>query len=105
SVYVLAPDHIGLTTAEQPALYWYISSPTPVRLEVTMIDDKQITPVIETAVAPISGAGVQRLRLSDLKVSLTLGIEYQWTVSLIPDARQRSNDVISGGVIRRVSPP
>ena len=105
SVFVLAPDHVGLTTAEQPSLYWYISGPTRVRVEVTLVEEKRVAPLVETPVAPLAGAGVQRLRHADLKVSLEREVEYQWTVSLVPDDRERSSDVISGGVIKRVAPP
>jgi len=104
-VFVLAPDHVGLTSAEQPALYWYLTGPTKVRVELTLIDDKQVTPVLELPVAPIAAEGMQRLRLADLKLSLKPEVEYQWTVSLVPDSKERSNDVISGGVIKRVAMP
>src|SRR3954467_3412661 len=33
TVVVLAPNHAGLTTVEQPELYWYISAPTRVRVD------------------------------------------------------------------------
>ena len=32
SVMVLVPDHVGLTTSDTPALYWYLSKPTAVRI-------------------------------------------------------------------------
>jgi hypothetical protein len=105
SVFVLAPDHVGLTTSEQPSLYWYLTGPTRVRVEVTLVDEKQVTPVVEMPVAQPTSEGMQRLRLSDLRLALKPGVEYQWTVSLVPDSKERSNDVISGGVIKRVAPP
>ncbi len=104
-IFVLAPDHVGQTMLEQPSLYWYLTGPTRVRVEVTLIDDKQVTPVVEMPVAQPTGEGMQRLKLSDLRLALKPGVEYQWTVSLVPDSRERSNDVISGGVIKRVAPP
>lgn len=104
-VFVLAPDHVGLTSLEQPALFWYLTGPTKVRVELTLIDDKQVTPVLEVPLVPVVAEGVQRLRLSDLKISLKPEVEYQWTVSLVPDAKERSNDVISGGVVKRVAMP
>ncbi len=91
--------------SEQPSLYWYISGPTKVRVEVTLVDEKQVAPLVEVPVTTVAGPGVQRLRLADQKVSLKPEVEYQWTVSLVPDDRERSNDVVSGGVIKRVAPP
>lgn len=105
SVIVFAPDHVGLTVSEHPTLYWYISGPAQVRVELTLIDEKQVAPIVEIPVPALEGAGVQRLRLADLNTSLRPEVEYQWTVALVPDVRERSNDTISGGVIKRIAPP
>jgi hypothetical protein len=32
---VLAPDHSGFTTSEQPSLYWFISNSTSLPIELT----------------------------------------------------------------------
>lgn len=103
---VLAPDHVGLTTAEQPVLYWFISKPTQVRLEITLIDDVAIKPMLELPVMAVEGPGVYALDLAKHGIRLKPGIEYQWTVALVPDNNERSGDVISSGIIRRdASPP
>ena len=105
AVFVLAPDHVGLTTSEAPALYWYLSGATKVRVELTLIDEKETAPLVEVPVKPLAGPGIQSLRLADTPVKLKPDVEYQWTVSLVPDDKERSNDVISGGVIKRVAAP
>jgi hypothetical protein len=105
AVFVLAPDHVGLTTSEAPALYWYVSGATKVKIELTLIDEKQTQPLVETPVQPAAGPGFHSLRLADTPVKLKPDVEYQWTVSLVPDDKERSNDVISGGVIKRVARP
>ena len=105
AVFVLAPDHVGLTTSEAPVLYWYVSGATKVKIELTLIDEKQTTPLVEVPVQPLAGPGVQSLKLADTPVKLKPDVEYQWTVSLVPDDKERSNDVISGGVIKRVARP
>jgi hypothetical protein len=102
AVSVLAPDHVGLTTVEQPALYWFISKPTAVRVELTLIDAQGTAPLIEVAVDGKS-AGVQRLDLAAHNVRLRPDVEYQWSVSLVPNAQERSNDTISSGVVKRVT--
>src|SRR5262249_44782001 len=45
---VLAPDHSGLTTSEQPSLYWFISKTTSLPVEVTLMDPQGIKPILET---------------------------------------------------------
>jgi len=53
AVMILAPDHVGLTTSESPSLYWYLSKPTTVRVEVTLVDEKGETPLIEYAIEKV----------------------------------------------------
>jgi Domain of Unknown Function (DUF928) len=96
---VLAPDHTGLTTQEQPALYWYIAAPTTHTIELTVISEQAIHPLLETRLPSPSQAGVQRLRLAEHGVRLAPGVQYRWFVALIPDADNRSQDVIASGSI------
>lgn len=103
-VSVLAPDHTGLTTKEQPALYWFVSKPVAAKLEVTVINEQAVKPALEQELGAPAAAGIQRLRLADFNVKLQPGIEYRWHVSLVLDPRQRSNDIIASGTIQRVAP-
>ena len=105
SVMLLVPDHVGLTVSEQPALYWYLSKPTSVRVEVTLIDDKGEQPLIEYAVTNAAGPAVHRIDLAAHKIALKPGIEYQWSISVVPNPNERSNDVMAGGVVKRVDMP
>jgi hypothetical protein len=101
---VLAPDHTGLTTKEQPTLYWYVSKPVPARLEVTVINDEAIEPALEQEVATTGHAGIQSLDLAKAGTKLKPGVEYRWFVSVIADPSQRSNDVVASGTIQRITP-
>ena len=101
---VLAPDHTGLTTKEQPTLYWYASEPVPAKLEVTLINDEDIDPALEEVVATPGEAGIQSIDLTKTGAKLVPGKEYRWFVSVIADARQRSNDVVASGTIQRITP-
>lgn len=104
----LVPSHVAHTRAEQPVLYWSLSSnaSTDVRFELTLIDQHSIDPVVEVTLAPPSHAGLQRVALADYGVRLALGEEYEWSVALVPDASRRSRDVLDRGFIERVpSPP
>ena len=101
---VLAPDHTGLTTKEQPTLYWYVSKPVPARLEVTLINDEAIDPALEQEVQSPRRGGIQRLDLGKTATKLKPGVEYRWFVSVVADPDQRSDDVIASGTIQRIMP-
>src|SRR5437870_4410210 len=99
---VLAPDHSGFTTSEQPSLYWFISKPTSLPVELTVMDPQGVQPILETRVPAPVKAGIQRVRLADYNVHLAPGAAYRWFVAMIPDADRRSKDILAGGAIERV---
>lgn len=101
---VLAPDHTGLTTKEQPTLYWYVSEPVPAKLEVTVINDDAIDPALEEIVATPGHAGIQKIDLTKAGTRLEPGLEYRWFVSVVADPGQRSNDIVASGTIQRITP-
>jgi len=101
---VLAPDHTGLTTHSQPTLYWYISKPANARLDVTVIDDKEIDPLLEHVVGIPKDAGIQHLDLATIGTTLEPGVEYRWFVAVIPDEKQRSSDLVASGTIQYTKP-
>ena len=101
---VLAPDHVGNTIQSQPKLYWYISGPANMTLEVAINDPNAIEPIFEQTLKSPAKESVQSLALADYGVVLQPNIEYEWFVALVPDPNQRSNDVLSGGVIKRIDP-
>jgi hypothetical protein len=53
---VLAPGHTGWSASDQPTLYWYLSKPANTRLELTVIDDDAIKPLLETQLLMTSRA-------------------------------------------------
>jgi Domain of Unknown Function (DUF928) len=102
---VLAPDHSGFTTSEQPSLYWFISNPTSLPVELTVMDPQGVQPILETRLPSPVTAGVHQFRLSDFNVRLAQGAAYRWFVSVVPDADRRSKDITAGGAIERVEMP
>jgi hypothetical protein len=102
---VLAPDHSGFTTSEQPSLYWFISTSTSLPVELTVMDPQGVQPILETRIPAPVQAGVHRIRLSDYNVRLAPGAAYRWFVSVVPDADRRSKDIMAGGAIERVEMP
>ena len=101
---VLAPDHTGLTTKEQPTLYWYASEPVQAQLEVTLINDESIDPQLEQTLTTQAKAGIHSFDLSSTRARLKPGMEYRWFVSAIADKEQRSNDIVASGTIQRIEP-
>src|SRR5215475_604325 len=102
---VLAPDHSGFTTSEQPSLYWFISSSTSLPVELTVMDPQGVQPILETRIPAPVQAGVHRIRLADYNIRLAPGAAYRWFVSVVPDADRRSKDIMAGGAIERVEMP
>ncbi len=105
NVMLLVPDHVGLTVSETPALYWYLSKPTSVRVEVTLIDGKGETPLVEYSVTNAKGPEVHRIDLAERKVHLKPDVEYQWSIAVVPNPNERSGDVMAGGALKRVAMP
>ncbi len=105
---VLAPDHVGLTTHEQPTLYWYLSKPAPYPIELAIVRSLGVQPLgalLETRLPSPTQPGIQAIRLADFGVKLAPGEQYQWFVTLVVKADRRSKDIVAGGFIERVGPP
>jgi hypothetical protein len=104
SLDVLAPDEVGVTTLEQPSLFWFQSKPADAKFELTLLPENQVKPLVQVRVERSSKAGIQRMKLADHGVKLVPGVEYQWVVALIKDPENRSTDLVASGVIKRVEP-
>jgi hypothetical protein len=100
---VIAPDHVGRTISEQPSLYWFVSRRSPVRVEIVLIDSQGAKPVVEASIAN-AAPGIHRFSLAEKNIRLKPGEEYQWSVSLVFDDKQRSNDVMSQGALMLFAP-
>ena len=107
AVNVLAPGDTGYTTQEKPTIYWFASQPIdkPVELTVTSTASLQdaATPALEITLQPPIAKGIHAFRLADHGVALKPGVEYQWFVAVVRNPAQRSNDVLAGGTIKRVT--
>lgn len=104
SVTALVPEGRALTSLEQPSVSWYLSSPTPAPVEVTISDDRAVKPLLEVRLPQPVQPGVQRIRLADYGVKLEPGVQYKWFVTVVVDPARRSRDVLAGGTIERVEP-
>jgi len=102
---VLAPNHVGLTVQGQPTLYWYLSKPTNLPIEVTIIEDQAIYPLLEKQIRVPIQPGINCIRLADYGVLLLPGESYRWFIAAIPAADRRSKDIIAAGFIERSETP
>jgi len=99
---VLAPDQTGLTTREQPSLFWYQSKPATAKFELTLLREDKDDPLLQVTVNRAEQAGIHRVKLGDHGVQLKPGVEYRWVVALITDPQNRSSDLVASGSIQRV---
>src|SRR6185369_9494235 len=74
---VLAPDEIGVTTQEQPSLFWFQSKPADAKFELTLLQDNKVKPIVQVMVERSTKAGIQRLKLWNTARSLSLA----WSIS------------------------
>ena len=102
---VLAPAHTGLTTSEQPDLYWFLSSPSSHPVELTLVDPQKSDPLIELRIPPPVAAGIHRVSLAEHGVRLNPATAYQWYVAVMPDTGRRSKDILAGASLERVPVP
>jgi hypothetical protein len=100
----MAPDHIGRTTQAQPTIYWYLSASSHVRVDVTLIDDRNIVPIIELQLSPPVASGFHVLDLKAHGLVLEEGRVYEVYAALVPNPDRRSHDVIASGAIERIEP-
>ena len=100
----LVPDHTGLTTKNQPSLYWFLAKPTTNRIEFTISNEQGINPLLEIRLTNQDRKGIQCIHLSDYGLKLLPEIEYQWFVALVPDPDSRSKDSVAGGTIKHITP-
>lgn len=101
----LVPDHLALTTQAQPSLFWFQSKPAKAKFELTVVEPKNPKPLLSLNSPDADKPGIHRIKLARYKVELQPDVAYEWSVAIIPDADNRSKDVIAKGVIKRINPP
>ena len=102
----LAPDHVAETISASPSLFWHLDGTPPetARIVFTLIEASAVTPIVERQLPLPASAGIQRVRLADLGITLDRDVEYEWSISLQPAGDDHTNDVVSQKYLRRVDP-
>lgn len=102
----LAPNYVGKTLQASPSLYWALSEVVDKPFKFTLVYSDPlkhgIEPVVETTIdKPVKG--IQNLDLAKYNVELKPNVEYQWSMSIVMDPKQSSQDVVASGVVMRVT--
>ncbi len=111
SVSALAPaDTLGLTSREQPVIYWYLSHDTEVPIELVITDPtNKEEPLLETRLEGVKKAGLHKLDLAHAKlnekaVKLRPGLKYEVVIEIAGDAAQASRNPNATFRLMRVDP-
>jgi len=86
-------------------LYWYLSQETRHPVEIILTDRQSVKPLLAIRLNPPLQPGMQPVRLADYNIHLAPGRSYKWSVALVPDAAQRSHNVMTAGTIERIELP
>ena len=104
TVISLVPNHVGLTIADQPVVYWYLSRPTQARTLFVLLDARSLQVVQSIILPPSERAGIQSVRFKDYGVTLQRDVPYRWFVNVLIDPTMPARDLVAGGTIERITP-
>lgn len=96
---VRAPaEHIGLTLRASPRLWWSLPNATELPIEILVIGEEAIEPIVSLLRPGPHEAGLHVLDLADQNVRLEPNAEYRWFVTLQvdPDRPTRNPSGVGG---------
>lgn len=104
TVISLVPNHVGLTIADQPVVYWYLSHPTQAPTLFVLLDARSLQVVHSITLPSSAHAGIQSVRFKDYGVTLQQEVPYRWFVNVVIDPAMPARDLVAGGAIERIAP-
>ena len=105
-VTLLAPDHVALTTHEQPTLYWHLSEATKLPVVLTVMQGNADAPALEQHLKGRKNRGLHTLRLADHAVHLKPGMTYEWSVCVLSEIENTFcslKDYLTVGYVERTT--
>jgi hypothetical protein len=93
----------GLTTQAQPSLFTWQSEPARMGFVVTVTEPGKAQPLFVFG-ANGSATGFHRVDLAAYNITLAPNVDYEWSVAVRPDPKNRSADLFATGKIRRIEP-
>jgi hypothetical protein len=104
TIEIRAPvNHAGLTLSAAPRLWWSLSGGTDLAVQVTVVDDRELDPVLRVDLPGAFTKGLHSIDLAAHGVELQPDVEYRWFVSLVVDADRPSRNPVAAGALRRVA--
>ena len=104
-LYVLAPQHVGLTASSRPRLYWFVSTGDRGRIQFILTDKSSNKPLLELAWDVPAMEGITYLDLSDHGIHLKEEITYRWAIILTPDTGIGPETITSQGFVQHIRYP
>ncbi len=101
---LLVPDGKGITTQAAPNLYFYLSKPAQTSCEITVTEPRHAKPLFAQKTPVLKQSGILTIRLAKYGIEFKPGITYRWSVAMVLDPENRSQDVVVNGIIQRVEP-
>jgi hypothetical protein len=103
---VLCPEHCGLTVQEHPSVFWYMNKAVKgVKYVITITKEDEPEPLLERQLDPEKNTGIQRIDLKDIDRTLVPNADYKVAVAIIADPNDRSKDLVTTGMIKRIPAP
>jgi hypothetical protein len=93
---------LGLTQSARPNFFVYIPQTTAQTAEFSLFDE-QMNGIYQASV-PVTKAGLVSISLLDTAPSLVKDKPYYWTVALVCNPSDRTEDWVVGGWIERAEP-
>jgi len=104
AIEIRAPaNHAGLTLSAAPRLWWSLSQDTDLPVQVTVVDDRELDPVLRADLPGAFSKGLHSIDLAAQGVELEPDVEYRWFVSLIVDPERPSRNPVAAGALKRVA--
>ncbi len=96
----MLPEHVGATRSATPTLYWHLDARATVPVELTLIAEDGVEPLLERRIDAPVAAGPHALDLKALGVTLAAGKTYLFHTALVPDQQRRDLDVLATAAVR-----
>ncbi|NEP10422.1 MAG: DUF928 domain-containing protein [Symploca sp. SIO2C1] len=90
----------GLTMAERPTFFFYVPETSAQKAEFTLISQDEEYGY-QTSFSLDSKGGVFKFQLPAEAAPLEVGKSYQWSVAMICNQQQRTEDIVAQGLIQR----
>ncbi|HEX6112358.1 MAG TPA: DUF928 domain-containing protein [Geminicoccaceae bacterium] len=104
-LYAIAPPAIAYASQAQPELYWFVADAVPHPVELRVDRGDRIEPVALLRLPPGAAAGMHCFAIGEAGGSLEHDVEHTWSVRILADPEDPSNDPRAAAKLRVVPLP